>query len=81
MPVPVRGGPVVWGGAGRVVPVAVAVRPRRPLEDVGEDVEDGPHGAHEVELDDGAPEHAFFAEGRWCIETLEFWRDGLAGVL
>lgn len=38
----------------------------------GERVEDQPDRADEVELDDGAPEDAFFAEGGGGIKPLEF---------
>lgn len=40
---------------------------------VGDGVQDEAHGAHDVELHDGAPGEAFFAEGARRVHELEIY--------
>lgn len=40
---------------------------------VGDGVQDEAHGAHDVELHDGAPGEAFFAEGARGVHELEVY--------
>jgi hypothetical protein len=62
---------VLGGGGGGDREMAGAGRGVRG--GVVDGVEDGGYGADDVELDDGAPEDAFFAEGGRGVEALELW--------